>query len=133
MVLGIVLAVWFSFVLSPSSKCIFYGMGSKLGHNILDVTEYNVLYSVLMLSTSTSTCICLKLRFIISRTDIAWLADFLHFWLHLRSLSIHTSKSFSISVSFRFTMSIPFHRMTIHIPLASNLHNFVGLLRIIKF
>src|SRR6218665_1349077 len=47
-----------------------------------------VLYSILKLSTS----ICLKLRFIIPRTDIALLAAFLHRWLHLRSLSIHTPK-----------------------------------------
>jgi len=44
----------------------FYGTGSKLGHNILGVVDY-VLYSILKLSTS----ICLKLRFIIPRTDIA--------------------------------------------------------------
>src|SRR6218665_2210524 len=52
-----------------------------------------MLYSILKLSTS----IFLKLRFISPRTDIALLAAFLHWWLHLGFLSIHSS-----SVSSRF-------------------------------
>src|SRR6218665_2794269 len=54
--LGLVSSLWLSFVLSPSIQCLFYGTGSKLGHNILGLAEYMccTFYSFLLLTRLTN-------------------------------------------------------------------------------